>query len=312
MGLDDNAAELNCQVDAFFGYLSRLGKAPGTVARWRPELALFVEWAAGRGVSEVSGRDLALDYLNWWHDRFEARRGRAPSLNSVRAATQAVKSFFDFCERFDYLVDAEGRYLPNPAKALQLPTIPVRGELDWLPAEDDARLLSVAMNERERIQVFFLRMTGLRLTEALTLLNRDVDLDARTVQVRVSKTPSGYRSVPITNELCGHILAWRAFAATLGAHGPDAPFLVTRNGTRLTPQQVETTIERVARRAGLSRRVTPHTLRRTFGSDLLNKGVRLEVISRLLGHSSTAVTERCYARLQDATIRDEMLKALIA
>ena len=151
MGLDDNAAELNCQVDAFFGYLSRLGKAPGTVARWRPELALFVEWAAGRGVSEVSGRDLALDYLNWWHDRFEARRGRAPSLNSVRAATQAVKSFFDFCERFDYLVDGEGRYLPNPAKALQLPTIPVRGELDWLPAEDDARLLSVAMNERERI-----------------------------------------------------------------------------------------------------------------------------------------------------------------
>ena len=233
-------------------------------------------------------------------------------MNSVRAATQAVKSFFDFCERFDYLVDAEGRYLPNPAKALQLPTIPVRGELDWLPAEDDARLLSVAMNERERIQVFFLRMTGLRLTEALTLLNRDVDLDARTVQVRVSKTPSGYRSVPITNELSAQILAWRAFAATLGAHGPDAPFLVTRNGTRLTPQQVETTVERVARRAGLSRKVTPHTLRRTFGSDLLNKGVRLEVISRLLGHSSTAVTERCYARLQDATIRDEMLKALIA
>ncbi len=88
------------------------------------------------------------------------------------------------------------------------------------------------MNERERTQIFFLRMTGLRLSEALTLLNRDVDLDARTVQVRESKTPSGYRSIPITNELTGQIVAWRAFAATLGAHGADAPFLVTRNGTR--------------------------------------------------------------------------------
>ena len=312
MTLDVHASELNSQVDAFFGYLRRLGKSPNTITRWRPELALFVEWAAGRGLGEMSGRDLALDYLTWWHARFEERRGRAPSLNSVRAATQAVKSFFDFCERFDYLVDGEGRLLPNPAKALELPTIPVKGELDWLQAEDDARLLGIWMNERERVQVFFLRMTGLRLTEALTLLNRDVDVAARSIQVRESKTPSGYRSIPIMNELNGHIVAWRSFAATLGVHGPDSPFLVTRKGTRLTPQQVETTVDRVAVRAGLGRKVTPHTLRRTFGSDLLNKGVRLEVVSKLLGHSSTAVTERCYARLQDETIRDEMLKALIA
>ena len=267
MGVDPNASELNSQVDAFFGYLRRLGKSPNTIKRWRPELALFVEWAAGRELAEMSGRDLALDYLTWWHARFEERQGRAPSLNSVRAATQAVKSFFDFCERFDYLVDGEGRLLRNPAKSLELPTIAVKAELDWLQAEDDKRLLSISMNERERVQVFFLRMTGLRLTEALTLLNRDVDVAARSIQVRQSKTPSGYRSIPITNELAGHIGAWRSFAKTLGAFSEDGPFLVTRNGTPLTPQQVETTVDRVAVRAGLGRKVTPHTLRRTFGSD---------------------------------------------
>ena len=56
--------------------------------------------------------------------------------------------------------------------------------------------------------------------------------------------------------------------------------------------------------------VTPHTLRRTFGSDLLNRGLRLEVVSRLLGHSSTVVTERAYAQLLGATIRDELLSVL--
>ena len=50
--------------------------------------------------------------------------------------------------------------------------------------------------------------------------------------------------------------------------------------------------------------ITPHTLRRTFGSYLLNRGLRLEVVSRLLGHSSTVVTERAYAELLGTTIRD--------
>jgi integrase/recombinase XerD len=75
---------------------------------------------------------------------------------------------------------------------------------------------------------------------------------------------------------------------------------------------VEQVVDRVAKRAGLTRRVTPHTLRRTFGSDLLNRGVRLEVVSRLLGHAGTAITEKAYARLADKTIHDEMLAALIA
>jgi hypothetical protein len=56
--------------------------------------------------------------------------------------------------------------------------------------------------------------------------------------------------------------------------------------------------------------ITPHTLRRTFGSHLLNRGLRLEVVRRLLGHSSTVVTERAYAELLAPTIRDELLAVL--
>jgi site-specific recombinase XerD len=56
--------------------------------------------------------------------------------------------------------------------------------------------------------------------------------------------------------------------------------------------------------------ISPHTLRRTFGSDLLNKGLRLEVVSKLLGHANTTVTERAYAHLLGHTIRNELLDAL--
>jgi integrase len=57
-------------------------------------------------------------------------------------------------------------------------------------------------------------------------------------------------------------------------------------------------------------RVSPHTLRRTFGSHLLNRGLRLEVVSKLLGHASTTVTERSYAELLYETARREVLQAL--
>jgi integrase len=56
--------------------------------------------------------------------------------------------------------------------------------------------------------------------------------------------------------------------------------------------------------------VSPHTLRRTFASDLLNRGLRLEVVSKLLGHASTTITLRAYAQLLDETARRELLHAL--
>jgi integrase/recombinase XerD len=77
-------------------------------------------------------------------------------------------------------------------------------------------------------------------------------------------------------------------------------------------QYIEAVLARVGERAGLARKLKPHTLRRTFGSHLLNRGMRLEVVSKLLGHASTSITEKAYARLEDATIRAEMLAALRA
>ena len=130
--------------------------------------------------------------------------------------------------------------------------------------------------------------------------------------MRESKTAAGFRSVPVSPELRPHIQRWLAFTKRQGWYHADGPFLVTRNRTPMKPQYIEQVVSRVAARAGLTRRVTPHTLRRTFGSDLVNRGVRLEVVSRLLGHASTAITEKAYARLEDATIRAEMLAAFMA
>lgn len=312
MRLEDYSTELKANVEAFLTNLRRRGKAPRTISRWSVELDRFVAWVGERKLYEIDAAGLELGFLSDWEAAFRDRNGRAPSLNSTRAVVQAVRSFYGFMERFGLLVDAEGGLLRNPALALDLPVIPVKPELDWLRAEDDQALLACPMNAREDIVVFFLRLTGLRLGEALSLTNRDVDLGVGSINVTTSKTIAGLRSVPISPELRPHIERWLAFTRREGLLHMDGPFLVTRNRTAMKPQYVEQVVARVAARAGLTRRVTPHTLRRTFGSDLVNRGVRLEVVSRLLGHASTSITEKAYARLEDATVRKEMLAALSA
>jgi site-specific recombinase XerD len=299
-------------VEAFFGYLQRRHKAPATVLRWRPELRRFVEWARDRNLAEITAKDLEFGFLAAWDEDFRRRNMREPAANSVRAVIQAVSSFYNFLERFDVLVDREGARLRNPARALEAPQVRPAAELDWLRQEEDEALRGVRMTMREQIIVFFLRMTGLRLAEALSLMQRDVDLDANTIHVRSSKSEAGFRPVPIPPELRVYIDHWLEHTKEHGLHAAELPFFVTRNRTPMKPQYVEMVVDRVGQRAGLARKLKPHTLRRTFGSYLINRGVRLEVVSRLLGHASTAITEKAYARLEDSTIRREMLRALNA
>lgn len=312
MGLEVYSTELKTNVQAFLTNLRRRGKAPRTIKRWSVELDRLVAWVGERELHEIDAGALELSFLTEWEAAFQDRNGRAPALNSTRAVIQAVKSFYAFLDRFGLLVDADGGLIRNPALALELPTIPVKPELDWLRAEEDEALLSCPMSAREDIIVFLLRMTGLRLGEALALTNRDVNVGEGSITVTTSKTVSGLRSVPISPELRPHIERWLAFTHRESFYRPDGAFLATRNGTSMKAQYVGRVVARVAVRAGIARRVTPHTLRRTFGSDLVNRGVRLEVVSRLLGHASTAITEKAYARLEDRTIRDEMLGALSA
>ena len=94
--------------------------------------------------------------------------------------------------------------------------------------------------------------------------------------------------------------------------GDGVIVLLARQAQRHVPQDMcphERGCARTRNGENLSE-VTPHTLRRTFGSDLLNRGLRLEVVSKLLGHASTVVTERAYAELLDDTMRRELLRVL--
>jgi site-specific recombinase XerD len=303
---------------AFLSYLARRQKAPNTIVKYRQILAVFGLWLGTRSPTDVTAAELEFEYLDWWHERFISTHERLPSLNSQRNQITTIHSFYDFLERRDWLLDAQGRPVRNPATRLDTPRVPQR-QNDWLRSSEDERLLCTPMTRDERAIVYLLRWAGPRVSEAAAMLQEHVCLERGSESVRIdkSKTPRGIRTIPALPELVPELEAWLEILAGRGLRGPHLPLLATRKGTHMFPQYIWRTVKRVATRAELridetadgtmTSRVTPHTLRRTFGSHLLNSGVRLEVVSYFLGHANTRVTELAYAELLYETAAREAL-----
>src|SRR5262249_2655896 len=229
---------------------------------------------------------------------------------------------YKFLTNYGFLVDDEGRPVRNPALALEPPTIKQRPN-DWLRAAEDDALLEMRMRPHEEILIWLLRWTGLRIGEALALRNSDVDPIEGIINVPDSKTDSGYRQIPIVPELKPRITRWLNHLREAKVYRPNGAFFATTvvrswkdrktgrvhqtiPGRAMTPQQAEAIVRRVGERAGIER-LTPHRLRRTYGSHLLNGGARLESVSYVLGHANTSITEKAYAQLLPSTVRAEVL-----
>jgi integrase len=209
---------------------------------------------------------------------------------------------------------------------------------DWLRPSEDEALRACPGTLQERFLIALLRWSGLRVGEATTLTLADLELTPgqEALTVRTSKSPAGRRTIPIVPELQPLLHQWLSELSGHGLDSPAVPLLSTRHGTPMGQSFIWRLVKRTAHRAGIRptpctcatakaphargcprtqngynlSRITPHTLRRTFGSHLLNRGLRLEIVSKLLGHASTVVTERAYAELLDDTARRELLRIL--
>ena len=156
---------------------------------------------------------------------------------------------------------------------------------------------------RNRALIAFLYRTGLRISEALDLLPRDISHNRQIVLVRCGKGNKS-RQVGIDSGALAVVQQWTVERDKLGI-GPDAKLFCTLAGGRLKNAYIRELLPRLARKAQIGRRVHAHALRHTFASQLLEEGVDIGRISLLLGHASLVTTERyldhiCPQRALDA------------
>ncbi len=201
---------------------------------------------------------------------------------SLTRKLAAVRSLYRFLAR-------RGVVRRNPGRDVRAPR-PSRKLVTFLPTDEatavvDARGLAGDTRDRDVAVLEMLYATGLRVSELASLDLDAVDREARTV--RVLGKGGKERMVPYGTP------AARALDAYLGRRATAlGPVFVNQRGGRLSVRSIHTLVRRAARAAGVTRRVSPHTLRHTFATHLLDRGADLRVIQELLGHSRLSTTQR--------------------
>ncbi|MBX3694933.1 MAG: site-specific tyrosine recombinase XerD [Steroidobacteraceae bacterium] len=257
------------------------GLSSNTLAAYRADLTALARWLAerGRAISATTRADL-MDFI-----AFRVEAGARP-----RSTARQLSSFRRF---FRHLV-REGALREDPTAQIAMPKI--GRSLPRSLSEDEVESLLNApavgdpLGHRDRAMLEVLYATGLRVSELVSLKHSQVNLNQGVL--RIVGKGNRERLIPLGEE------AVRWLSDFL--RGPRNEILLdrttdylfpTRRGDRMTRQAFWHIIKRYARKAGVERDLSPHTLRHAFATHLLNHGADLRVVQMLLGHSDLSTTQ---------------------
>jgi integrase/recombinase XerD len=287
---DPRAGGLGREVERFLDHLAiERGLADHTLAAYRHDLTRYVGFLAKRGVHVVQAIDestvraFVASVSASTHGPDEAPYKAA----SVSRALSAVRSFHRFLLR-------EGAADRDPTAGVVRPKLP-RALPHPLGVDEVRRILeapdsATPAGGRDRAMLEVLYGAGLRVSELTGLDVDDVDLDDGAV--RVLGKGGKEREVPIgryARDAVGAYLT-RVRPGFVSARTRGALFLNARGG-RLTRQSCSRLLATYARQTGIDRRVSPHDLRHSFATHLLEGGADVRVVQELLGHASVATTQ---------------------
>ena len=224
------------------------------------------------------------------------------SPRSQARIVSGVKSFFKFLKNQQFIEHNPARMLENPQVGLHLPEVLTVAEIDAMLAAID---LATPEGQRNRAIVETLYSCGLRVSELVNLEIGKVFVDEG--YVIVTGKGSKERVVPISESALREISAWMDHRADIDIKpGEEQMLFVSRRGKRLTRVMIFYIIKRLAELASIRKEISPHTLRHSFATHLLEGGANLRAIQQMLGHESIATTE-LYLHLDRSHLREEIL-----
>ena len=295
-------------VDDFVSHLEfERGLSRNSVAAYRRDISKWVAFCAGAGVDV---RDVRHDHVTDFLDRL--RKGRPPASapmapSSVARTLVSVRSFYRYLVRETGLAGDPTERVGSPSRPRPIPKAISIDQVERLiqaPAADLLGRRDVAMLE-------VLYGAGLRISELVDLDVDDVDLEAGTVLVRSGKGGKG-RMVPLgraaRRAVGDYLVQTRPELLRRAVRGDAAALFLNARGRRLGRQGCWKVLKRHAGVAGLDRLVSPHTLRHSFATHMLDAGADIRVVQELLGHSSLATTQ-VYTLVSDRRLQEVYVSA---
>ncbi|MBF6468792.1 site-specific tyrosine recombinase XerD [Nocardia beijingensis] len=303
---------LGRELDAYLDHLAvERGVAPNTLGAYRRDLGRYLDFLTGRGIHSLDGVAES-DVAEFTMALRSGGHGHPPlAASSVARALIAVRGWHRFAA-------AEGLTDTDVAHAVK-PPAPGRRLPKALPYDQVLRLLEAAgggqadaasgvdggpRGLRDRALLELLYSTGARISETVGLDVDDLDLEERSVVLRGKGGKQ--RLVPIGRPALAAVDAYlvrgRPVLAARGKGNGGALFLNVR-GARLSRQSAWQVLHTAAERAGIAAAVSPHTLRHSFATHLLDGGADVRVVQELLGHASVTTTQ-IYTLVTVNTLRE--------
>ncbi|MCM8871650.1 MAG: tyrosine-type recombinase/integrase [Paludibacteraceae bacterium] len=274
---------MDLNVDSFLQYLQKERKySLNTVQAYENDLLEFSEFCEKRLSKDVLNVGVS-DVREWIVEMSDG--SGAVGVRTVKRRISALRSFYKYLRR-------EGLVSKNPAAVLVLPKAS-KPLPKFFREEEMGRLLDDVMtgdefqDRRDKLIIDLFYQTGVRVSELVEI--KDSDIDMGRGMLRVFGKRRKERLIPIGGKLLKEIEAYKAKRNT--EVGKTSDLFVRKNGEKMYRRGVYDVVHRSLTKVSSLKKRSPHVLRHTFASTMLNNGADIYAVKALLGHSSLAATE---------------------
>lgn len=285
-------------LDTFESYLLvERGMSPNTLVNYRMDVEKLVGYLenSGKTLAEATTDDLR-QFIGELIDLGIAERSRARIVSGVR-------TFFRYMRLENYMDDDPAAMLETPKVGMYLPEVLTLDEIDAMIAAIDP-FKEEATRNRAIIETLY--GCGLRVSELVNLeISRVFMTEGYLI---VTGKGNKERMVPMSQNSIDEINAYLADRLMLDIKpGEENILFLNRRGHRLTRQMIFTLVRQLADAAGINRVISPHTLRHSFATHLLEGGANLRAIQMMLGHENLSTTQ-LYLHIDRTRLRDDILR----
>lgn len=248
--------------------------SPHTITSYSTDLEQFIAFLEPRGLLEVQAMDVRKWLISLSDDAIQNR--------SINRKLATLRTFYKYLLR-------SGKVTENPMTSIRmvkttkkLPHFVRESEMENLV--ENRKIASNFSEARDELILFLLYGTGIRLAELISLQNSQVNLVAKTIRVIGKRNKE--RVIPIPQLLIELIQAYQGFCTFENSH-----LLLTDKGDPLYPMFVQRLVKKNLGKFSQLEKLSPHVLRHTYATHLLNRGADLNAIKELLGHANLAATQ---------------------
>lgn len=289
---------LEREIYSFLLFLEKEKRYPETtVLSYQKDLFQFAQYVKKQKISyEAMTREEVRKYLKYLDTQKYAKSSISRFLSSLRG-------FYSYLVRKGKIQNNPFKVIKNPKKEKKLPNFLQPDELNKIFDTIDT---STDLGIRNRLIIELLYATGIRLSELTHLTLQDIDYKAK--EIRILGKGNKERIVFFGDYAKKYLLNYLEIRPHFLQGKSNSILLLNKQGGSLTNRGVQQIVDKVVQMAALKHHISPHVLRHTFATDLLNQGADLKSVQELLGHASLSTTQ-IYTHITNERLRSVYLKS---